>query len=81
MSARSHFVKELVFAAARVAQSDRIIAEQRRHIARLKCKGGNIGCAENILETMLDVHDHYLGVHYQLLHALLTTSTRPAMPF
>jgi hypothetical protein len=81
MSARSHFVKELSLAAARVAQSDRIIAGQRRHIARLRCKGGNIGHAEDILETMLDVRDHYQDVHYQLLHALLTTTTRPAMAF
>ena len=81
MSARSHFVKELTLAAARVAQSDKIIAGQRRHIARLKCKGGNIGFAKDILETMSEVHAHHQGVHNQLLRALLTTTTRPAMPY
>jgi len=81
MSARGRFVKELALAAERVAQSDRIIAGQRRHIARIKCKGGSAGYAETILETMLDMRDHYQGLHYQLLHALLTTTTRPAMAF
>jgi hypothetical protein len=81
MSARSHFVKELVFAAERVAQSDKIVAGQRRHVARLRCKGDHTGFAEDILETMLEVRAHHHGVHYQLLHALLTTTTRPAMPY
>ena len=81
MSARSHFVKELALAAARVVQSDKIIAVQRRHIARLKCKGSNIRYAEDILETMLEVHAHHHGVHTQLLHALLTTTARPAMAY
>ncbi len=81
MSARSHFVKELTLAAARVAQSDKIIAGQRRHVARLKCKGGNIRFAEDFLETMLEVRVHHQGVHYQLLHALLTTTARPAIAY
>jgi hypothetical protein len=80
MSARRQFVKELTLAAANVSQTNKIVAAQRRRIARIKCKGGDTGYAENILEMILDVRDHHQGVHYQLLYALLTTTTRPAMP-
>ena len=81
MSARRHFVKELTVAAAHVARTNKVIAEQRRRIARIKCKGGNTDHAEDLLETMLDVRAHHQGVHYQLLHALLTATARPAMAY
>ena len=81
MSARNHFLRELTLAAAHVAQSNKIIAMQRRRIARIQCKGGNTGHAEDFLETMLQVRGHHQGVHNQLLHALLTTTARPAMAY
>jgi hypothetical protein len=81
MSARSHFVKELTLAAAHVAQTNKNMATQRRRIARIKCAGGNTGQAEDLLEAMLDVHARHEGVHNQLLHALLTATTRPAMAY
>ncbi len=81
MFARSHFVKELTLLAAHVARTNKAIAEQRKHIARLKCKGGNASHAEDLLETMLDLRAHHQGIHNQLLHALLTTTTRPAIAY
>ena len=81
MSSRRHFVKELAVVAAKVTQTNKIIAAQRRRIARVKCKGGNTGDAEDFLETMLEVRAHHQGVHNQLLHALLTVTTRPAMAY
>jgi hypothetical protein len=81
MSARSDFMSELTLAAAKVVQSNKIIAEQRRRIARVKCKGDNTGDAEDFLETMLEVRAHHQDFHNYLLHALLTVTTRPAMPY
>jgi hypothetical protein len=81
MSARSEFMNELTLAAAKVVQSSKIIAEQRRRIARVKCKGGNTEDAEDFLETMLEVRAHRQDVHDHMLHALLTVTTRPAMPY
>ena len=52
MSARHHFVKELTLAAANVAWTNKIIAAQRRRVARVKCKGGDNGDAEDLLEMM-----------------------------
>ena len=81
MSAYHHFVKELAVAAANVAQTNKIIAEQRRRIARVRCRGGNTGDAEDVLETMLDVRAHHQDVHNQLLFAVLTATARPAMTY
>ena len=60
---------------------DKAIAEQRKHIARLKCKGGNASHAEDLLETMLDVRAHHQDIYNQLLHALLTVTIRPAIAY
>ena len=81
MSSRSHFVKELTLAAAHAAQTNKNIVTQRKRIARIRCAGGNAGHAEDLLEAMLDVHAHHQGVHNQLLYALLTVTTRPAMAY
>lgn len=81
MSSRRHFVRELAVVAAKVAQSNKIIAAQRRRIARVKCKGGYTGDAEDFLETMLEARAHHQGVHNQLLHALPTVTIRPAMAY
>jgi hypothetical protein len=81
MSARRRFVKELALAAARVAQTNQIIATQRRRIARLKCKGCETGHAEDLLETMIDLRTHLQDVQNRLLHALLTAGARPAMAY
>ena len=81
MSVRQHFMNELAFAAESVAHANKIIAEQRRRIARLKCKGGNADHAEDLLEIMLDRRIICQDFHDQLLHALLTTTTRPVMPY
>jgi hypothetical protein len=81
MFARRHFVNELALAAAHVAQTNKNIATQRKRIARIRCAGGNSAHAEDLLDAMLDVHAHYQGVHNQLLYALLTVTTRPAMAY
>lgn len=81
MSARRRFVKELALAAARVAQTNKIIATQRRRIARLKCKGSETGHAEDLLETMIDLRTHLQDVQNRLLHALQTAAARPAMAY
>jgi hypothetical protein len=76
MSAYHHFVKNLP---SPLQTSHRSIAEQRRRIARVRCRGGNTGDAEEVLETMLDVQAHHQDVHNQLLFAVLTTTARPVM--
>lgn len=80
-SARHYVVKELLVGAADVAQTNRVIATKRRHIALIKCSGSNAGHAEDLLETMLDVRAHHQSIHNQHLHALLTATTRPAMAY
>ena len=81
MSARHHFVRELTLAAANVAWTNKIIAEQRRRVARVKCRGGDNGDAEDLLEMMLEVWTHHQGVHNLLLHAVLIAAARPAMAY
>jgi hypothetical protein len=81
VSARRHFVNELTLAAANVAYTNRVIAAQQKRIARIRCKGGNTGHAEDLLETMLDVSAHHQGIHDRLLYALLTATTHPVMAY
>jgi hypothetical protein len=81
MFGRRQFVNELALVAAKVAQTNEIIAAQQRRIARAKCRSSKATDAEDFLETMLEVRAHHLGVHDQLLHALLTAIARPAMAY
>lgn len=81
MFGRRQFVDELALIAAKVAQTNEIIAAQRRRIARAKCRSSNTTDAEDFLETMLEVRAHHQEVHNQLLHALLTATARPAMAY
>ena len=81
VSARHQFVKELASAAESVAYATKIIVEQQRRVARLKCKGRKADHAEYLLEIMLERRSAYQDFHNELLLALLTSSARPAMGY